>query len=305
MRLVSYNIGLVNMEAEHLDVNALLNDLSVLRADVLALHEFDRRLRQDLDDALLAKYPYNYHLVREDMGYSCALFSRYELKDIEELWIYDSDKKTVAEGQPERDSDFLIEAAITKEERRHASKRGVIGATVLLPDGRSTRIITCHLMSNGFNYLMFETMLSPFLTFRAFWKRYLLSCEARAVESQYIREWVNKAHAQGLPIMVFGDTNSFWWTECIQIIRSGGSPYLYDAFESVVYPYRFGKIRAFLRKIASIFGYGHTLYAHKVMFFRLDYLFHCKNVQILSYKTQHWRYSDHYPLIVDVDLLKM
>lgn len=298
MRLVSYNIGLVNPEAERLDISALLADIYETNADVLALHEFDRRLCSDLDDALLANYPFCYHLVREDMGYSCAVFSRFMLEDIEELWIYDSEKKTVATGKPEQDSDFLIEAAITKEERKHASKRGVIGATVILPNGKKVRIITCHLMSNGFNYLMFETMLSPFLTFQAFWRRYQLSCDARAVESQYIRQWVDDAHLKGLPVMVFGDTNSFWWTECIQIIRSGGTPYLYDAFESVVRSKKMGMISAFLRRIASVFGYGHTLFAHKVMFFRLDYLFHCEKVQILSYKTPHWRHSDHYPLII-------
>lgn len=87
MKLVTYNVGLVNPEAVLVNVGQLTADLLVMDADVVALHKFEPELCQPLDAALRKAYAYRHYLVRKDKGYSCALFSKLELTDVEELHL--------------------------------------------------------------------------------------------------------------------------------------------------------------------------------------------------------------------------
>lgn len=299
MKLVSYNVGLVNPEAAMLNVDGLVADLLAMEADVVALHEFEARMCPRLDEALMRTYGYSHYLTLADDGYSCALFSRLPMENVVELQL-DADSE---------DARRLQQLEVTPEGATEAWKRGVIAATIYKADGSKVRVITCHLMSNGFNQLLIYDGLSPFKRFPLFWRRYRMSCEGRDIESRYVRALAEKAFASGMEVIVCGDTNSFWWSRTIRglvrgfssggFIGSSAMPsnenrlVMRDAFEGNCWGI------GILKRWASPLGYGHTLYTHRVMYFRLDYVLYSTGLRLRSYRVPHLKHSDHYPLVVE------
>lgn len=302
MKVVSYNIGLVNPEACGINPSSIISDIISLNADVVALYEYERVLCPALDDALCGAFPYRHYFTRSDKGYSSAIFSLFEMTDIEELTICSSDSIGLGFddddsylGTVTKDYEYLQSAEMSDNGRKEAGKRSIIGVTLLSSEGFPIRIFACHLMSNGYNQLLIYEKQSPFFAFGQYVKRFLQSCKGRAIETHYLRKRVDEAFNQGLPVIICGDLNSFYWSRAISNLKSGGSV-LKDAWEHSSGNGFFQKLRRF----ATNFGYGHTLHAHGFMFFRLDYLLHSSQLFVTHYELPHWCHSDHYPLVCNI-----
>ena len=141
--------------------------------------------------------------------------------------------------------------------------------------GKDVQVVCCHLASNEFNVakkMMKEKGIG------GFWNNLSKGYIYREVEAKSIVDALDKS----MPTILIGDLNDINGSPTLNILKNAC---LQDAW------WQTGT------------GYGHTYYKQG-LYFRLDHVMVSKDMEVANVAIQKCKASDHYPIVVDLKLLR-
>lgn len=148
-------------------------------------------------------------------------------------------------------------------------------------DGRTGRIINCHLSSNNINDIITNNNGDP--EWIKHMPQYIASVskssKKRTSEALVIKNEIDSCSQQNMPVIVAGDMNDVGGSAPIKIIEGKGKTSMYDAW------WHSGN------------GIGNTYYNYGWLNFRLDHIFYSKHFDAVESKVIKQPFSDHEVLV--------
>lgn len=271
-RVVTYNIY-PQVDSTQYDQwqKDMLEEIKSLHPDILCLQESKMEQMPWLKEELSKLFSFNKDTDKERRYIKGIMYSRFPIANIARY------KSVIELDTTDIDSSFDRSIQI------HKLKQPFYSADVLLPDGDTITVFSCHLQSNGYSTIRRSMKESDS------WISGLERYQAAIKSAEKIRIWEarNIRHAidsigNSHPIIIAGDLNDFNQSECLRTIQSNTHN---DAW------WEGGCGLGF-----TFSGFGLHL--------RLDHiLYNCK-LCLLNVEVGKSELSDHRPLIADIAINK-
>ena len=276
LKVLSYNIFSSSDYFKSVEKNPkeMTEFLLTQDADVIILHEYFIYSCGALKDSLLKVYPY--YEQQEEFDCSIAIFSKYEMTPLEDLYLDLENNEWVVNK---------MNQAEAYDHLRSMNPHRAVSSTTLKIGNDSVRLIAAHLASNHFDKSR-EEMSGTDLRKREKTKNFLKCLKAgrieREVEIQSIMKEVKDLNAKGQKVIIAGDMNDVSGSSTLKNMQRDGI--LKNAWWE------------------KGFGMGLTFHSHKVMHFRIDHMLYTDNIKLKNISVLSQNFSDHNALVSNFDL---
>lgn len=266
-RVVTYNIY-PQVDSTQYDQwqRDMLEEIKRLHPDILCLQEFKRTDMTWLEEELCRHFSYTEEMRRERKYIKEVLFSRFHITNITRY-------KSVIELDT-----VNIDQTFERSISVHNNKQPFYSADIILPEGDTITVFSCHLQSNGYSSI--RRSMKDTESWSSGLGRYQVAIKSanklrlwEARNLRYALDSIGNDH----PTIVAGDMNDFNQSECLRTIQGNT---LHDAWWKGGY------------------GLGFT-YSGFHLHLRLDHILFNDKLRLHNAEVGTSELSDHSPLIAD------